>query len=336
MPKVNSEKPRLPTLWLDTSVVIKMAKIDRGENLQPVEVERLTRLKQLVHELVGSGKLLCPEADQEEEYVALRLDKEVQEVFALLSLGISLRHRQGMFDCQAQLGMKARVQKAETIDVPMNCYFHTDPIDQLSDARKRSFVISVNLFKDAEMLARKSTAKAEVHQVWEDLRKEFVANKRTYEEQLCEEQHGYADAMVQKVQEFQKKVSSGVAPDFWEFMGVQGFLLYKVYWRELGGEPAGLEGLYDFFCSSYFNNLPIPRIHAQLGADLLTGNQPILPGDMMDVELLSAAIPVSHYVLTDKKMSDRIKRLRIDNDWNTEVYSMSEIDGLFERLVRLQ
>ncbi len=57
---------------------------------------------------------------------------------------------------------------------------------------------------------------------------------------------------------------------------------------------------------------------------------------MMDVELLSAAIPVSHYVLTDKKMSDRIKRLRIDNDWNTEVYSMSEIDGLFERLVRLQ
>jgi hypothetical protein len=57
-PKVVCEKPKLPTLWLDTSVVIKLTKVERGEKLQQVEVDRLTRLRTLVQELVPSGKLI--------------------------------------------------------------------------------------------------------------------------------------------------------------------------------------------------------------------------------------------------------------------------------------
>ena len=87
---------------------------------------------------------------------------------------------------------------------------------------------------------------------------------------------------------------------------------------------------------SDYNNLPTPRIGNQLGADSLTGNQPILSGDVMDVGLWSVAIPVCHHVLTDRRMSDRIKRRGIDKEWQTEVYSMSDIDGLFERLERLR
>lgn len=91
-----------------------------------------------------------------------------------------------------------------------------------------------------------------------------------------------------------------------------------------------------FLRSSYFNNLPIPQIRNQLGAELLTGNQPIAPSNPMDLELLSVAVPVAHYVLADRKMSERIKRLAIDKAWHAEIYSMSDIDGLFERLERLR
>src|ERR1700758_4612864 len=100
-PKVISNKPSLPTLWLDTSIVIKLTKIARGEALQAIEVKRLTQLQELIRELGGKGKLLCPEADQEEEYVAGRLDREVHGDFLVLSLGVRLRHRQGVFDYQA-------------------------------------------------------------------------------------------------------------------------------------------------------------------------------------------------------------------------------------------
>src|ERR1022692_1959195 len=67
-PKVVCEKPKLPTLWLDTSVVIKLTKVERGEQLQKGEVDRLTRLRTLAHKLVPAGKLIFPQSDQEEEY----------------------------------------------------------------------------------------------------------------------------------------------------------------------------------------------------------------------------------------------------------------------------
>lgn len=153
-PKVIFEKPQLPTLWLDTSVIIKLTKVERGERLEQVEVDRLTRLRTLVQELVPAGKLIFPQSDQEEEYVAKRLDPEI--------------HR-------------------------------------------------------------------------------------------------------------------------------------------------------DF-----------------LGLSLLTGNAVIQSGDIMDVGLLSVAIPACHFVVTDKRQCDRIKRRGIDKEWGTEVYSMSDADGLFERLEKLR
>jgi hypothetical protein len=333
--KVTSDKPSLPTLWLDTSVVIKLTKIARGEALQSIEVERLTRLKKLINELGEAGKLLCPQADQEEEYADERLDSEVHRDFLSLSMGITLSHRQGIFDFQAMIGMKACVEKANTIHVPLDSYFHSDPVEELNAARSRRFVIGGNMFKDPEILARRRTAKSEVQRVWEELRQEFAGQHRTYEEQLQEERRRYADAVVTQINEFEQKVRHG-GIDFWGFMGVQGFLLYRTYWNELGGKPPGTAGLHFFFCSPYFNELPIVKIRCQLGADLLTGNQPILSGDVMDVELLSTAIPVSHHVLTDRKMADRIHRRGIVSDWQTEVHSMSDIDKLFGKLESLR
>jgi len=330
-PKVTSEKPSIPTLWLDTSVIIKLTKVERGEGLQQVEIERLTRLRDLVRELVPAGKLICPQADQEEEYVAKRLDREIHREFLGLSLGINMRHRQGIFDWQAQLGMEAYIKRADAINVSLYAYFHSNPVEELEEARQRNLVIGAHPIRDPEILARRETANAEVFEAWERLRQEFVAAHRTYEEQLQEEKRGYADAMAYKVEEWEKQIAAGVG-DFWAFTGVQGFLMFRVCWREMGGKPDGLEGLHTYFCSDYFNNLPTPRIGNQLGADLLTGNQIILSGDVMDVGLLSVAVPACHYVLTDRRMSDRIRRRGIDKEWETEVYSMSDIDGLFEHL----
>jgi hypothetical protein len=168
------------------------------------------------------------------------------------------------------------------------------------------------------------------------MRQELVNDKRTYEQQLVEEQGGYADAVAQRVEEFDQKIRAGIAPDFWEFMGAEGFLMFRVYWGQLNGQPPGMQGVHNYFCSAYFGGLPTPRIRFQLGADLLTGNQPILSGDMMDVDMLSVAIPASHFVLTDKRMAERIKRRGIDAEWGAKVYSLSDSDALFRELEALR
>ena len=88
--RVSVEKPPIPTLWLDTSIGIKLAKLKSGERIAEPEAERLRVLKAAVIELTRAGRLLCPVRDQEDEFAGLRLDKEIAETFAELSMGISL------------------------------------------------------------------------------------------------------------------------------------------------------------------------------------------------------------------------------------------------------
>jgi hypothetical protein len=85
----------------------------------------------LVQELVPAGRLIFPRSDQEKEYVAKRLDPEIHRDFLGLSLGIGMRHRQGIFDWQAQLGMAAYVINADTITVSADAFFHGDPVEEL-------------------------------------------------------------------------------------------------------------------------------------------------------------------------------------------------------------
>jgi len=49
----------------------------------------------------------------------------------------------------------------------------------------------------------------------------------------------------------------------------------------------------------------------------------------MDTELLSVAIPISHFVLADRTMDVRFKRRKTDEEWNTRVFSMKTVDDLF-------
>ena len=335
VPTVNPQKPALPTLWVDTSVVIKLTKVERGEALQEVEVQRCTRLRNLVRELVRDGKLLCPESDQEEEYVAQRLDDDVHRMFASLSLGISMTHRLGIHDSHVFHGMKAYAKGSATIDLPSSTYFHGDPVRQLDEARKGRYFVTLGLSKGSEMLRRRAEAKAEIGRKWEQLRIELVAKRQTYEKQLDLELRGYWDAMVEIQRKFESDVAAG-RYDFWNFMAATGGRIYLTYWRELGGQPPNWEGVNGFFCCSHFSELPLPFISCRLNANLLTGNEPIAPGDPMDVELLSVALPLAHFVLTDRRMELRIKQLGLDRKCGTAVYSMSTIDGLFAELEGLR
>lgn len=334
-PTIASEKPSLPTLWLDTSVVIKLTKIERGEALQEVEVQRGTRLMNLVFDLGRAGKLLCPESDQEEEYAAERLDDKVNGMFARLSLGISLAHRQGVFDTQVFRGMEAYAKKSDTICLPASTYFHRDPVRRLHEARKERFVVSVGPLKSPEVLGRRAQTKADIGEQWEKLRQKLRAKGQTYEQQLAVEQRGDGFGLFEALRKLSTDLVSGNY-DFWNYMAAMGPLMYRRYWREIGGEPPDWEGVFRFFASTYFSELPQPLISSRLTAELVTGNEPISASDPMDVDLLSVALPISHFILTDRRMELRVKKLKLGEKCGTRVYSMSTIDELFAQLESLR
>jgi flagellar biosynthesis regulator FlaF len=328
---VISEKSPIPTLWLDTSVGIKLAKIRRGESLSDIEVRRGLQLRELIVDLVRNGKLLCPEAGQEEEYEAERIDSEIFAEFARLSGGARMNHRLVIQDAQIYRAMEAHCLGLPQIKLPWRIYFHEDPFRAIEREKGRRLIVSCLDSPDSEFVIRRRAIKRDILQHTEKLRQELVSKGRSYESQLEAELRALGIAMARMIASYSVKLRAGTS-DVWDYMGISGFLQYSDRWRTFGKHP---RDLYGFLVSDSVTCLPVVKISSQLYADLVTGNQPLLSGDSMDVELLSMATPLAQFVLTDKKMENRVKRLGIDREWGTKVFSMSTVDALFAELAAL-
>jgi hypothetical protein len=82
---------------------------------------------------------------------------------------------------------------------------------------------------------------------------------------------------------------------------------------------------------------PLTYISSQLYADILTDKQrTVRKSDSMDIQLLAVAIPVCHYMLTDRSMEVRIQRRNVGQKWETQVFSLSTIEELIGQLEKLR
>ena len=333
MAKVITHKLSLPTLWVDTSIGIKLAKLHKGEAISSIERLRLTKLKDLVVDLVRNCKLLCPEGDQEWEYSGERLDEEICSEFAKLSRGIRMLPHQGVHDAQTFRAMRAYVGRDAQLELPAAIYFSSNPVQELRRITSQSVFVSVHGLPPM-LLGMNNETRRGMHAHCEDLRRKNVAKGRSYDEQFALEQRAFIDSMADFARSFKTKLISGKI-EAWEYFAFDGYECYFREWHRLTGKLSDWEGLGGFFTSDDFYQLPIVRISSQLYAKLVTDNRPIEPGDSMDVKHLSMAIPMAHFVLTDRKMANRIISLGLDREWNTRVFSESTIDDLFAELGRI-
>jgi hypothetical protein len=69
-----------------------------------------------------------------------------------------MRHRQSIFDWQAQLGMEANVKNDDTVTGGVDAYFHSDPVEELDKARQRNMVIGAHPLRIPEIPARREAA----------------------------------------------------------------------------------------------------------------------------------------------------------------------------------
>jgi hypothetical protein len=333
MLKVVIEKPGLPTLWVDTAIGIKLAKVQLGEAVQEVEKRRMIKLKELVVRLARGCKLLCPEGDQELEYWGERLDEKISKEFAALSRGIRMLHHQVVHDSQVFIAMRAHVNRDGEFRLPPEIYFHSEPVQRLKEVSQQSVFVSVHGCPSM-MLEMSDDSRKGMYKHCEELRRENNLKNRTYSEQFVLEQRAFVNSMVDFSRSYRERLPTGdIQP--WEHLAAVGYARYFGEWHRLTNRFADWEGLCNFFVSDHFYELPVAKISSQLHAKLVTDNRPIEPGDSMDVKHLSLAIPMAHFVLTDRKMANRIAELGIDKEWNAAVFSESTIDGLFAELEKL-
>jgi hypothetical protein len=160
MVSVRPERPQVPTLWIDTFVGLGLA--------QKNPASRLQRLKDIAWQLVRHGKLLCPQADQEEEYQGTQLYERTFSEFEPLSLGIWFRHRAGIADQHIALAMGAFVAKAQDFTLPLQTFFHDDPVKQLANAQGKPFFVTVRM-----------AALEEIQECWKRGKKKTRTARRT-------------------------------------------------------------------------------------------------------------------------------------------------------------
>jgi hypothetical protein len=217
--------------------------------------------------------------------------------------------------------------------LPADIYFRNDPIEELRKIAGQSVYMTVHGLPPV-LLQKNTETRSGMYTHSEHLRLKNLARGRRYEKQFELELRSLIDSMADFARSFKHKLAVGKV-DFWEYFAPLGFESYFRQWHQLTGKFADWEGIGSFFTSDYFYRLPVVRISSQLHARLVTDNRPIEPGDSMDVKHLSMAIPLAHFVLTDRRMANRIVDLGIDKEWNTQVFSESTIDNLFSELEKV-
>lgn len=331
---VRVTKPPLPTLWIDTSVGIKLAKVANGEVLGE-EAKALSALKEIVIDLTLRRRVLCVQSDQADEYAGLRLGDEVFSEFNRLTLGIRMERAGGIKEKHSIEAMMAYVAGKNEVALPYELSFHRDPMDELAAIEELGWFVVVGppavlpLMPQLRESRRKSAAEFET---W---RQENLAAERTFEQQFASELQADARAYFRRCIAVAEAFSSRPSwtPDL--LLEVIDLGRTRQLWEDSGGRPSGIVGLTKFYASPVFAALPMNQIAALLWADLLTGNEKIHSGDPGDVALLPFAIPISHFVLIDQRMERRVKRRGIDARWGTKVFSMRTLDALMQELAAL-
>jgi len=333
--KINIIKSKIPILWIDTSLLINLVKLEKGEiSNNNSEKERLNKLKELLNQKVSERKLLCPRGDQEEEIIlGQRLVDESRGTQVSLSLGIRFKHRNSIQSAQMDQFMRAYISEEKEIVLDYKDAFNKDPIKQLDELRK--FIISVDFEIEEEHIVKRETIKKNINSDLENLRQKNISEGVTSEQQLEKEYKWYLNDGLLAFLKFGQKINSGILPTLEDYdqATVLGDLLLA--WDKYNGKPEGLQGFIEFINSDYYKSVPAVDISACLWAHKMTSKNPIESGDYMDIDQVSAILPYCNFVFTDRKMKNLILNFGFDCNYKTRVYCMQDFDEIVNDLSEL-
>lgn len=332
---VNIEKSPIPLVWIDTSIVIKMAKWKVGEKIDQLERQRVQYLYDIIRKVTKDKKLLCPEADQKEEYeLGERLEEECGKIQTDLSWGVTMKHRQSVEELWTSRFMKGYINKDKRIELSYKDLFYNNPLVDLEEALVEKFIISVRFLPSKTNIDRNKAGKKRSLNELEAIRQHNLADGVTFEQQLEIEFKGTIDAHLEQLRRFIAKVKEQQV-GFLDLLAAQSILNYERLWNNYQGQPAGLNGLVQFFASDYFKRIPKIEIVCHLYAKILTSIDPVKSGHMMDIEQVSSYLPFFGIIITDRYMKHIIKALKYHTKYRTKILTVRDFDEIkyfFENL----
>lgn len=330
---IKIEKYSLPIIWLDTSIFINLGKIAAGRKFEEHVMKRLTVLKDTIIKKVKEHKLICAEADQEEEIELWKGQlKPIQTILSQLSQGVLMRHRKDIENFQIYRLMEAYLKQSAEVTLSTKEIFYDDPIKEIESHEYSPYIIRSVATPPKHLIDESIASKKRKREVLEKLRLSNVEKNISFEQQFLNEQNGH---ILSYVETLQKHL---VNPDFIfedNFFHLKPLFIHLSYWKLLTEKEADIEGFIAFLNSEYYKVMPVVTLECLIYADLLTGQKPIDDGDSMDVQQLSSVIPYSDFILTDASKRHLLKTRKVNKNWGTKIFSFDESEKLVAELETL-
>lgn len=332
-PTVNIEKSKIPIVWLDTSIIIKMTILRKSpDKLDETQRNRMENLYNQVYEYGHSGRVICPLAEQEGEVWINRSDW--MDTIRELSLGIECVSLKEIQDRQLHTAMKAYVNNDELITLSYLDAFDDDPVVELEQVLKQPIFVTVDydIFLGADY-RRESNAR--LIAALNERRENNVKKKITFDEQFVSE----LDGEIKEVINMARELTEGIAGDERDECNKMGAWInlrhQMLAWEHISGKANDLDGLISFHKSDYNKACPYVNLSCSLYAKIMIDPQPIKSGDPMDITHISTLMPFSDLFITDKHWSNFLNNHSYNKKYETEIAYIGDtetIDNFFKRI----
>lgn len=327
---VRVTKCPIPIIWLDTSLIIKIAKARDGEAL--TGGDKYLKLYETIFKQVRQKKLLCPKGDQDIEFeVGQRLVDECHRIQANLSYAIHSSTWSMIRDVEILRVMVAHIGDLGEVVFGYKDAFPRDPILQWD----QSFPVSVRFESPPPVLDLRKRTKMDVRSGLEQVRRDRVARGMSFEQALVSEYDTPIQILLSVRKELEAAANESREPDANLVLQLHEIKQWEQAWDNHGGHPRGIAGLLEFWKSDDYRSIPYVDIACKLLAYILTRDQKVKSGDWMDVEQLAAMLPFSNWVVTDNAMQRSLVKLELDKKFNVTILAARDLGRLICELENL-
>jgi hypothetical protein len=329
---VRGERPPVAVLYLDTPVIENIIRYALG---QPSEMDAKA-LHDEVLPLVKAGKLVWPEDSFHREALQCGGPHALTglNIVKTLSQSLSFRHTQTIEDFQIFRALRGYIGGNGATDYRKfwQDAFEEETISEIM--RKSSTIAFVGVPALAEKLDAVTNQQPGPLSITTPLRIRYDKASLRRDHRLEKQSARHLRDLVRLGTKYQGMIARAQERHLNGFWAGQKLDLPVALWDYLGGKPEGLRGLVSFYESEHFRDVPAIRIKRDIWNALSgqAGGLKRVTGSA-DINALSSTLPYTDIMILGRKMTTVVReRLKLDSEFNTQVYCMDECDLIMSAL----
>jgi len=317
------EKSPIPIFWIDTSIIIAIARILSGKSNEPSQGKNAALLYDFIHKRVRVGDLLCPRGDQRDEVFKGR--SIFRSVDTSLSLGLKFRDRFSIQNYEIRKLMSAFISNENTINLSYLDAFESDPCSDKAVSSRVYTDVDINLIGD---ISKATAKKRSLSTQMESLRRKNIEDKVSFATQFKDELQGDIIAIKLATERVVQARKEGLQPTFNDLGALDKYQDMYSDWTNISGKQNDTASFEAFLQSEHYQGSPHILISSMLAAKLMTSNSSIEPGDAMDINHASTILPYADVFITDRKKRNMLIDLKLDDKFNCKICYLSDVEDI--------